>query len=106
MATVYDATGDPLFASRVPIYDKLSTTGLFRLSLFLDERFSEGEYIIAFSWKIGGTQGGMQERFTILPGGAGSGQVIALRNYETPHANFLVQQRTSGRIYKGRNPRA
>jgi hypothetical protein len=43
--------------------------------------------------------------FRVLPGGDGSGQVVAMHEYNRPAARHLVQQRSSGTLWKGRNPR-
>lgn len=103
---VYSAAGRPVADFALPALDAAVAAGLFGGTLFLDERFSAGPYAVLFRWTVSGAAGGQAGRFEVLPGGAGSGQVVALYSYERPHADFLVQQRTSGRIYKGKNPRA
>lgn len=99
------ASGKPVSGEGLPVLDKHATTGLFGSGLYLDEAFSEGAYSVQFTWLVGGTLYSSLARFQVAPGGGASGQVIAMCSYERPHARFLVQQRTSGRIYKGRNPR-
>jgi hypothetical protein len=79
--------------------------GLFALAVLLDGRFAEGRYRAAFRWDVGGTRGGSEATFEVVGGGGETGQVLALFSYERPQADHLVQQRSSGRLYKGRNPR-
>jgi hypothetical protein len=45
------------------------------------------------------------DTFEVTPGGDISGVVISQFFYPQPQANFLIQQRSSGNIYKGKGPR-
>lgn len=104
-ATVYPESGTPAADFALPILDAQATTGLFSGRLYLGDDFSEGRYTAVFRWLAGSHHGSSVASFEVLPGGSPTGQVIALYHYERPHAGFLVQQRSSGRIYKGKNPR-
>lgn len=106
-AFVYESDGGVVFGGvGVPSVDWPLKTGRFRLAFPLDERFGEGDYDLLVTWSSGGTPYGRLYRFTVLPGGDASGQVNQLYQHTTPSASFLVQGRDSGRIYKGKNPRA
>ena len=106
LMTVLDADGDrPINGKGVPSRDYPRLTGLFEPKFLLDERFSAGQYTVLITWLVSGTPLGRLHVFTILPGGQGSGQVTSLYSFPRPNANYVVQGRSSGRIYKGKNPR-
>lgn len=102
---VYSSSGKPLSGQKISTLEPLATTGLFVGRVFLDESFTTGRYHALVRWLISSTQGSQLFEFEILPGGSATGDVIALHPYERPHATFLVQQRSSGRIFRGKNPR-
>lgn len=102
---VYSASGKVVSGRSIPILDPAGTTGLFGGRIYLDGTFSAGEHLVVYRYDSGGTRRQEVDHFEVVAGGDSSGQVIALFNYERPHANHLVQQRTSGRLYKGKNPR-
>jgi hypothetical protein len=103
---VYASTGGPVKDVWCSVVDKHATVGWFEAKVFLGADFSAGWHHAVARWLDGGTHHGAQEfAFEVVAGGSETGQVVALHSYERPHADFLVQQRTSGRIYKGRNPR-
>lgn len=107
LMTVYDSTGARVISAKsVPSRDYPRLTGLFEPRIFLDERFSSGQYTVFITWLVSGTPLGRLHVFTILPGGQGSGQVTSLYSFPRPNANYyVVQGRSAGRIYKGKNPR-
>lgn len=102
---VFAAAGHAVADFALPIADAQATTGLFQGRLYLGEDFAEGQYHALFRWEAGAHHGGELRSFRVQPGGSATGQVVALHSYERPHAGFLVQQRSSGRLYKGKNPR-
>lgn len=102
---VYSPTGKPVSGQGVPILDAQATTGLFSGRVLLDERFATGQYHLVVRYQVTSHHGSEMLLFEVMPGGGATGQVIALYAYERPQATFLVQQRTTGRIYKGKNPR-
>lgn len=102
---VYGGAGGAVADFALPVCDKAETVGWFLGRLYLGGDYAEGHYEVVSRWAVGGTQGGRVDTFEVVAGGAESGQVIAMHSYERPHSNFMVQQRTSGRLYKGRNPR-
>lgn len=106
LARVYAADGDAVRRGlKVPSRDYPRTVGLFEGRLQLDEDFEPGAHTVLVTWKVSGTVKAAQFSFTVLPGGNGSGQVTSLYSHPRPNANYVVQGRDSGRIYKGKNPR-
>lgn len=89
----------------VPVQDPAATTGFFQGFLYLDDTFAVGTYTLNFRWQVGGFVGADSSVFEVVDGGDPSGQVLAMTYYHQPQADFYVQQRTSGRIYQGKNPR-
>lgn len=89
----------------VPVLEPAATTGLFKGSLFLNAGFTPGTWCLSFRWKVGSYVGSSLASFEVAPGGDGSGQVLALFYFHQPNADYYVQQRTSGSVFKGKNPR-
>lgn len=105
-ADFYSETGLPISGKSIPILEPAATIGLFQGFQYLDDGWALGRYTVIFRWTAnGGELGEERAVFEILPGGDGSGQVLALSYYHRPQADFWVQQRTSGRVFKGKNPR-
>lgn len=102
---LYGPGGKKISGRALPVLDRLATTGLFAGSVYLDETYTVGDYTVVYRWDVSGVRGSAMDSFRIVAGGDGSGQVIALFDYERPQADHLIQQRTGGSIYKGRNPR-
>ncbi len=103
---IHGEAGEHVSGRRLPVLDRAATTGLFAGSVYLDDTFAAGEYLAVYRWDISGTRGESTDTFRVVAGGGASGQVVALHHYERPHAEFLVQQRADGNLYKGKNPRA
>jgi hypothetical protein len=104
-ATVYDEDGDAIADFYLPVIDKAEVAGLFLGYVYLGAEYAAGVYTVVSRWQVGLFNGLDAMRFEIVAGGGESGQVIAMHSYERPQSDFIVQQRTSGRLYKGRNPR-
>lgn len=103
---VYEGDGDVVKSGYCSVFEKAELSSrAFQVRFFLGSEFAAGHYTVWVWWLTGAVAYGRLFRFEVVAGGAESGQVIALHSYERPHSDFLVQQRTSGRIYKGRNPR-
>ncbi len=102
---VYGPSGQVVAGRGVPILDPAATTGLFQGRIFLDETYGVGTFLVVYRWASSGTPLCETDTFEVAAGGGASGAVIAIYNYERPHANHLVQHRTAGRLYKGKNPR-
>lgn len=103
--SVYSASAK-LFSSRaIPSKDQGVLTGLFEARILLNEAYSEGEHTVHVHYHVGGTHVAESRAFTVLPGGGPTGTVNSMYAYDRPHASYLVQGRTTGRIYKGKNPR-
>jgi hypothetical protein len=92
-------------SGRTPSLDRTLITGLFEGKILLDEAFSAGQYTVLVTWAVSGVQKAALFTFTVLPGAGPTGQVTAMFSYPRPQANHIVQARSTGRIYKGRNPR-
>jgi hypothetical protein len=103
---VYDASGHALADFALPRSDRAATTGLFAGRLFLGGLYPPGHYTLACRWTIGSFHGGRLLSFQVLPGGGDSGTLTALYHYERPGATHLINERKSGIIMRGRNPRA
>jgi hypothetical protein len=104
--TVYAPGGRVISGNAIPSRDRPAATGLFEGRVFLSEAFTEGRHTITVRWLYAGAPYCCAYTFEVIPGGDGSGQVNALYSYVRPGASYLVQGRSSGRIYKGKNPRA
>lgn len=104
---IYSASGKPLAGKGAPVLDPAAAPGLFVGRALLGEDFAEGEHTAVFRWVDGSGAHSSSEAFPfrVMPGGDPSGQVIALCDYRRPQANYAVQQRTSGRLYKGKGAR-
>lgn len=104
-ADVY--SGQTLIAAQllVPVLDAAATLGLFAGFLYLGDLYPPGTYSILLRWQAGGHQGAQLLTFEVAAGGDPSGQVLAMTYYHQPQADFLVQQRSAGRVYQGKNPR-
>lgn len=82
-----------------------SVVGRFRINLFLDRRFSVGQYRTILRWKVGSHRGVRIDHWEIVAGGHVDGAVIGMAYHEMPFASFLVQQLDSGNLVRGKNPK-
>jgi hypothetical protein len=103
--SVYSASSKILTGKGVPGKDQGIRVGLFEGKVFLSEAFEEGIHTILVRYTDGSTVRAKKYTFLILPGGDGSGIINTMYAYDRPHASYIVQGRTSGRIFKGKNPR-
>lgn len=99
-------SGTTLVATgQMPIQDRFTVTGLFRLPLFLNRLYAAGFYQVVYYYNVSGFYGVEHDVFQIVPGGDLRGAVTAAYFYERPEANYIVQSLgESGSIIKGRNP--
>ena len=102
---VYDSAGKRLAGKAIPILDPAATTGLFAYWLYLSDAYATGRATATYRWTVSTFHGSDLDTFDVLAGGDPSGAVIAQCFFQQPQANFVVQQRDGGRIYKGKNPR-
>lgn len=102
---IYSGSGKPLSGKSMPVLDKATTTGLFELRVFLGVPFAVGAHLASIRYKVSSHHGILMARFDIVPGGSTTGEVVSMFAWELPNANYLVQQRTSGQLYRGKNPR-
>jgi hypothetical protein len=110
VATVYrdGASLTRVVQATLAAHDRGAAVGRFRLPFFLGAEFSTaGRYLVVIRWV---TDGGVPRvrtgTFYLLPGGSADGAVIGMAFVSRPDANHLVMQTDSGRILRGRNPRA
>lgn len=89
-------------------HDRGATSGAFRHPLFLGAEFSAaGRYLVVIRWTTAAGVARCQAgTFYLLPGGSADGAIIGMCFIARPDANHLVMQTDSGRMLKGRNPRA
>lgn len=105
LMSVYDGSGATIENGvKVPSRDYPRFSGRFDARIQLDERYSTGQYTAVVTWLASGVSKAAIFRFEVIPGGDGSGQITSMINHPRPNANFIVNARSSGRIYKGRNP--
>lgn len=102
---VYSDSAKVVSGKQIPISDRYGVTALFRHGLFLSQLYTAGRYEVAYRWVIGSYEGGQVDTFEVLAGGDGDGSVISMYHLRKPQASWIVQQRDSGKIMKGRNPR-
>lgn len=106
LARVYAQDGDAVRSGlKVPSRNYPRIVGLFEGRLQLNEDFEAGLHTVLVTWAVSGVKKAASFSFAVLPGGNGSGQVTSLYSHPRPNANYVVQGRDSGRIYKGKNPR-
>lgn len=103
--SIYSSSAKKLSGESMPVLESAATTGLFKAVIYLDERFSEGKHTAVVRYKVSSHHGMEVIPFRILPGGSATGQVISMFRFDLPHLTYLINQRSSGRIYKGKNPR-
>jgi hypothetical protein len=102
---IYGPSGKTVSGALVAPLDREAATGLFSYVVFLGAQFSQGGHRAVFRYTVSGVKKVQAATFWVSGSGDGSGLVISLYNYRPAHAGFLIQQRTSGGIYKGQNPR-
>lgn len=84
------------------VQEDSSAPWLFTGRVHLDENYPEGAYVVLFYAEIPGGDWYAREEFEILPSGNGSGQIISLYYFDRTPNQYLVNQRDSGRIMKGK----
>ncbi len=102
-----DVTGDAtgrITGIALAVVEPAVATGLFYAKLYLDSRFT-GLCTVTLRWLVSGAMHARQATFEVAPGSDASGGVLALYYYRRPHAEFLIQQRSGGGVFKGKNPR-
>lgn len=101
---IYNGSGSPVANGRMPVLEPSATKGFFTSKLFLSESFTPGIHTAIITWVDNSYTGGKTVRFEIVAGGSGTGQIQAMTNYERIPNSFIVNQRQSGYIYRGKNP--
>lgn len=102
--SIYDESGSPVANGKMPVLDPGATTGFFTAKLFLNQEFAPGLHTAVIRWVDGSYTGVSTVRFEIVEGGSGTGQIQSMINYERVPSSYIVNQRQSGYIYRGKNP--
>lgn len=95
----------PVAGFTLPAVDNANLPGFFLYPLFLEAKFSAGNYRVVFHWAISSTTFTTLACFDVLSSGDAEGGGIALGTLRMPGMNFALMQTRSGRIGKYRNPR-
>ena len=105
---VFRSDNSIVLATGVPVIDKKVDVGLFRASIFLGSplEFTEGQHALTFSYAMGGTARIVTGLFDVIPGGDPDGCILNTYYLHRPNADHIVWQTESGRLKRGRNPRA
>ena len=106
VAKIFDASGNRVWTGKVPIQDRYGITGLFQTQVYLSPTFAPGQYTVSYSYSSGGGAyaGSDEDNFEVLPGGDTDGITEAMFYYHRPQADYVVQQLSSGKLKKRRNP--
>jgi hypothetical protein len=102
---LYASDGTAVTTKTLPAIDRYARTGLFGLRLYLGADFALGQYLVLYQYSVSATAKGAWDRFEVVGGGHKDGAVLAMAYFHRPNADFIVQQLTSGKIQRGRNPR-
>jgi len=81
-----------------------AVTGLFRLNVFLDDRFSAGEHLGIVRWSLNSFLGVEEYKFDVVAGGDGRGAIVSLFHHEMPQERFLVAQSDAGKLFRLKRP--
>lgn len=104
--SIYDSSGSAVLKDKTfPPRDQQNATGLFEHFVRLGADYSTGFYSVFYKWSSSAFNGRESDWFEIMEGGPREGAVIAMHFFETPGADFLVQQLDSGQIKRGKNPK-
>ena len=105
-AKIFNPAGVAVFRQKIPIHDRYAQTGYFQQNVYLGPAFAIGLYTVGYAYSIGGSTFGLDEdNFEIVPGGDPDGTTESLFFYHRPQADYIVQQLSSGKIKRRRNPR-
>lgn len=103
-ASVLDAAGNDVRTGlKVPSRDYPRITGLFEGRIFLNDDFAVGQYTIHITWANSGSTYTQSLVFEVMPGGRSSGQITSMINHPRPNADYIINARDSGLIFKGKN---
>jgi hypothetical protein len=103
-ARVFDAAGAVVADYALPPLDPVSFPGLFCRPIHLDGRYAPGQYAVRYAWAVAAAPRAALSIFEVRPGGHGDGTFIACYAFHRPHAEMLVAQMDSGKLFRGRNP--
>lgn len=102
---IWDAAGDLTLDTRMPVFDRFKSVGLFHLEAFLGAGYAAGKYNLSMTYVADGYHGIETGTFEIVGGGHQDGSVVGTYFYHRPHADFIVKQTETGTISRGRNPK-
>lgn len=107
VAKVWNSAGTKVFNAKIPIQDRYGTTGYFQRNIFLGPAFAVGLYTVTYIYSTAGQSfvNLDEDNFEIIAGGDTDGITEAMHYYHRPQADYVVQQLSSGKIKRRRNPR-
>lgn len=79
-------------------------TGLFHHRVYLGADYATGYYTFVILYRVGSYYGVESGSFQVIPGGEQDGAVTSMYFFRRPQASFLVNERQTGKILKGKNP--
>ena len=103
--SVFDPVGTKILTARMPVWSTLGDKTVFHYPLFLGPLFTTpGRYVILYNYNVGSFFGVEEEDFTVVAGGTDKGASLAMYFFRRPQADFLIQQKESGQVARGKNP--
>lgn len=103
--SIYSDSARVVGGLTIPPADRYGSPGYFQRKVFLDGRFTTGQYRAVMRYTIGAYEGVAVDTFEIVPGGDAAGTPIAMYFYRRPNCDWVIQQTDAGTILKRRNPR-
>jgi hypothetical protein len=105
IAKIFNAAGSVVWTAKIAIQDRYGTVGYFQQNIFLGPAFAVGPYTVTYSYAVGGNPGSDEDNFEVIAGGDSDGTTESLYFYHRPQADYVIQQLSSGKIKRRRNPR-
>lgn len=102
---VFSGSAKVVSGKLLPVVDRGGQTGYFHYPLYLGPQFAAGRYSVVYRYLVGTYLGQVEDTFEVIAGGDDEGEVLAMHWFERPQADFVVQQLSSGKLVRGRNPR-
>jgi len=102
---IYDAAGNTVATSSMPIYQKNIRTGTFILEKLLDSSFSAGQHVALIEFTVGGNALKELHHFEVIAGGHSQGAYLGIHFYRPPHADYLVGITEDGSTDRRKNPK-
>ena len=103
--SVFGPTGTKLLTAAMPLWGA-SLAPTFHYPLFLDATFVAGRHLLTYHYNNAGFFGLEEDEFEVAPGGNPQGAALAMHFFHRPEADFVLQQKESGLVVRGKNPSA